>query len=257
MPAIPIATSAWAYASTSRARRPASRRGASAGRSGPASTISPSRASIPRARNAAGSWSRTTARSPSRNRDRSKARNWSGWASAATGSTSASGCIGGPKRYEVLAVVAQLLDGLVDVGERGVRAALGEPAGDFRPPALAQLLERAHVEVAIVEVRLERGHEAREEAAVLADRVARHRRGARRHPAGCERQRGRLGGRLVERRCLHLVDESAAPVGGLVPVVHRVEHRIGLVDDPGLALGEDVEVAVGHHDRQLDDAVAL
>ena len=108
-----------------------------------------------------------------------------------------------------------------------------------------------------MEMGLERRHEAREEAAILADGIAGHRGSARRHPARGERQGRGLGARLVERRRLDPLDEAAAAVGRLVPVVHRVEHRVRLVDDPGFALGEDPEIAVGHDDRQLDDAVAL
>src|SRR4051812_36277116 len=77
------------------------------------------------------------------------------------------------------AVVAQLFQGIVDVGEGLVLAVLGEALGELRLPALHQLLQRRHVEVAIVEIGFELRHPAREEAPILADRVAAHRRSAR------------------------------------------------------------------------------
>src|SRR4051812_24342876 len=69
----------------------------------------------------------------------------------------------------------QLANGLVNVGEREVRASLRKPAGDAGRPAPRQLLERAHIEVAIVKEALELGHVPGEEAAVLADAVTAHR----------------------------------------------------------------------------------
>ena len=55
-----------------------------------------------------------------------------------------------------VAVVAQLADRLLDIRERQVRALLHETLGDLGRPAPRQLLERAHIQVAIVEKPLER-----------------------------------------------------------------------------------------------------
>src|SRR6476661_5979797 len=76
------------------------------------------------------------------------------------------------RREQPRAVVTQLADRLVDVSTGKVRALLDEALGDLRRPAARQLLQRAHVQVAIVEEALEVGHEARQEAPVLADAVA-------------------------------------------------------------------------------------
>jgi hypothetical protein len=62
---------------------------------------------------------------------------------------------------------------------------------------------------------------------------------------------------LVQRRSLDLVDQAGLAVSGLVPVVHAVQHRVGLVHHQGGGLGDGVELAVGYHDRHFDDAVAL
>src|SRR3989304_7471792 len=83
---------------------------------------------------------------------------------------------------EVLAVVLEFLDRLMDVGERLVLAVLGEAGRELRLPALHQLFQRAHVEVAVMEVRFEPRQMGHHEAAVLMHRVAAPRSYARRHP---------------------------------------------------------------------------
>ena len=79
---------------------------------------------------------------------------------------------GGSARRNVLAVVLQLRDRLVDVGERLVLAFLREARDHVGAPALGELLQRGHVDDAVVQVRVERGHVARHEAPVLVHRVA-------------------------------------------------------------------------------------
>src|SRR5690606_37983486 len=56
------------------------------------------------------------------------------------------------------AVVAQLVDRVVDVTQGGVRRLLAHPGKDVRRPAAGQLLDRAHVQVAVVEIPLQLGH---------------------------------------------------------------------------------------------------
>jgi hypothetical protein len=46
-------------------------------------------------------------------------------------------------------------------------------------------------------------------------------------------------------------------MGIAIPLVHAAQHRIGLMHDPGRRLGDNVEVRVGNHHRQLDDAIAV
>jgi len=70
----------------------------------------------------------------------------------------------------VLAVVAQLGDGVLNVGKRLMRAVFDE--GVLRIPAAHQLFQGGDVEVAVVEVIFQFGHETRHEAAVLTDAVA-------------------------------------------------------------------------------------
>ena len=73
----------------------------------------------------------------------------------------------------VLAVVAQLGDRLLHVGQRPVGLGLARPAlVDGGVPAAAELLEARHVDAAVVQVAVELGELAVEEATVDADRVA-------------------------------------------------------------------------------------
>ena len=141
------------------------------------------------------------------------------------------------RREEMLAVVRELADGFLDVGERLVFALLRKTRNDPRRPAARQLLERAHVEIAVVEELLERRHVAREEAAVLADAVAAHRRGI-----GLDQQRS--GIRCVRFSALAIVyllvrtrvDEPGRAVRALVPLVHGVEDFVAAGEwrSPGL-----------------------
>ena len=63
---------------------------------------------------------------------------------------------------EGLAVVLQLADRVADVVERQVGGALLKAGERLRRPAPRQLLERAHVEVAVVKIPLQLRHLARE-----------------------------------------------------------------------------------------------
>src|SRR6185295_4116457 len=106
---------------------------------------------------------------------------------------------------EMLAIIVELIDRLVDVGERLVLALLDPGFRHVGLPSLAQLLQRRYVEVPVMKVVFERRHPPGEEAAILADRVAAHRRGAWRHVLAQEREHPLFDRRLVERRCLDLV----------------------------------------------------
>ena len=97
------------------------------------------------------------------------------------------------------AVVLQLADRFEDVRQREVRALLRKLSATPRRPAARELLQRADVQIAVVEEALERGHAARKEAPVLADAVAAHRRCARAAPGGEKFERARLRRRRPSR----------------------------------------------------------
>src|SRR3546814_2726438 len=56
-------------------------------------------------------------------------------------------------------VVLQLRDRVAHVAQRGMRRLLAHPRQYLRRPAPRKLLDRAHVEVAVVEVTLQRRHQ--------------------------------------------------------------------------------------------------
>jgi hypothetical protein len=156
----------------------------------------------------------------------------------------------------VLAVVAQFFDRLDDVGQRGVLLVLLEAGRQFRLPAAAQFLQRRHVQVAVVEEGFQLRHAARHEAAVLADRVAAHRRFVGRHPLLQEGDQLLFGLGFGHGRGLHAVDQARLAVGALVPVVHLVQRFVALVDGEHGTFGQMFS-CVGDDDGHFDDAVGV
>ena len=73
---------------------------------------------------------------------------------------------------EVLAVVFELVDRLVHVGQGGVALPLFESTVDLRPPTLGQLFEGADIHIAVMQKRLQLGHVLDQKASVLTDGVA-------------------------------------------------------------------------------------
>jgi hypothetical protein len=100
-------------------------------------------------------------------------------------------------------------------------------------------------------------HAARHEAAVLADRVAAHRRLVRRHPLLQEGDQFLLGLRFVDGRCLDAVDQAGFAVRALVPVVHLVQRLVALVDGEHRAFGQHIQVRIRDDDGHFDDAVVV
>ena len=81
----------------------------------------------------------------------------------------------------MLAIIFQLIDGIVNISQRLMLAFLGETGSELRFPALDQFLQGADIQIAIMEVRLELRHGPGEEAPVLADGVPAHGRDAGRY----------------------------------------------------------------------------
>src|SRR5688572_7579686 len=122
----------------------------------------------------------------------------------------------------MLTVIVELGDGFLDIGQGPVFALLGETSEDSGCPAPRQLLHRAHVEIAVVKELLERGHVTRQEAAVLADAVAAHRRGIG-FDQGIEKfERAFLGAGHGVFAVAHALDESGGAVG-----TRSEERRVG------------------------------
>jgi len=74
----------------------------------------------------------------------------------------------------MLAVVQQLIDGLVHIRQGRVALLFFERRIDLRKPAFGQLFERADIEVAVMEKGLQPWHVLDQKAPVLPDGVAAH-----------------------------------------------------------------------------------
>src|SRR5215471_4689386 len=153
---------------------------------------------------------------------------------------SASGTPASPcRRKQPRTVMPQLADRLVDVCRGEMRSLLREALRHRRGPAPRQLLERADIEIAVMEEALEVGHVACEKAPVLTDAVAAHGRAAGVHEWRQELERTllRLGEGDATRA--HPRQQARGPVLTLVPLVHACEHLVTLVDSEHRPLGED------------------
>src|SRR5439155_9662726 len=116
-----------------------------------------------------------------------------------------------------------------------------------------QFFDRGHVDHAVVQVAVEDGHVAGDEAAVGGDGVAAQRRGA---------GFGHVGTDVVEDLLFGLGhgDGGAADLVGEPRVGmhlgddlrHGVQHRVGGVDHHVDAVAEDVQVGVGDQRGDLD-----
>ena len=75
---------------------------------------------------------------------------------------------------EVLAVVFQFVNRLMHVSQCGVPLLLLEGCMDLGPPAFGQFLQRADIQVAVVEEGLQLGHVLDQKPPVLPDGIATH-----------------------------------------------------------------------------------
>lgn len=102
----------------------------------------------------------------------------------------------------VRSIVTQLRDALTNVVDRAMSARLPRSGvKHMRVPTLHKLLDRAHVDQTVVQIRVEPRHVAAQEAAVLIDRVACERSGAFRTMRAHEFQDLLLGFRFGDGRC--------------------------------------------------------
>src|SRR5690554_5706862 len=157
----------------------------------------------------------------------------------------------------MLAVMAQLGDGVTDIIQRQMAAFLLEAIAHRRGPARGQLLEGRHIQIAVVEETLQLGHAPIEEAPVLADAVAAHGRAAGGHPLLQERQglALRLGG--IDAAFTDPFHQAGLVVLTGIPLIHAIEQLVGLFDRQHRTLGQYVELGVGDHCGDLDDDVLV
>ena len=109
---------------------------------------------------------------------------------------------------QALAIVLQFTNGLAHVVHGQMAGGLAEALGDLRRPTQRELLEGAHVEIAVVEEFLELRHVARQEAPVLAHAVAAHRRFSGLEPGFEKTQSFAFGGSRVDGACRYSSAQS-------------------------------------------------
>src|SRR5690242_9073023 len=169
------------------------------------------------------------------------------------------GCASGQAAQgaHVLTVVAQLVDGVADVRQRRVCRILAEALAHLRRPAARQLFERRDVEVAVMEVALQPRHLPVHEAAVLADRIAAHRRLAGRDPGLEEFHRRLFGGGVIGGGIEYLLPQAGAAVLVAVPAVHGFEPVQLVADRKHRPFGQNVEILVGDDGGDLQDGIGI
>ena len=174
----------------------------------------------------------------------------------ASASLSRLGIRAGGRDEEQIAVVAQLVNGFDDIGERTVAAVLRRTvAVDVRIPAAGELLDGAHVDDPIVQVLHEARHVAVEEFLVGANGIA--------GKQGLDPVRGEpcdiLGhlafGLLEAQAMLPFVDQAGTGVHRTHEIIHMGDSRVGRLDNIVHALVEHVEIEIGGDDGHLAQLV--
>ncbi|MEO0028518.1 MAG: hypothetical protein RJB45_559 [Pseudomonadota bacterium] len=127
-----------------------------------------------------------------------------------------------------------------------------EAVENFRFPALRELFERAHIQVAVVQIGFQFGHELNQKSAILADGVAAEGRVVFRNVLFDESQNLRFCIFLSRGGCFDFVNQAAASMGPFVPGIHFVQELIALVNDANRALyaGAEVGASDNHSDLQ-------
>lgn len=111
----------------------------------------------------------------------------------------------------MFAVILQLAHRLADVVERKMSTLFAEGACNVGRPTFGEFLDRADVEIAIVEKSLERRHQARHEASILANAVAAHGRCATLHVLRQKLERRLLGLRKRHGARTHTGEQTRTP----------------------------------------------
>ncbi len=156
------------------------------------------------------------------------------------------------------AVVLQFAQAFFDVVHRAVAFALGRLfVVHLGHPAPDQLLDGADVNDAVVEVCFDARHVFLQEAFVLVDRVSSQRRCTRAAVCGDKLEHLAFSVGFGNGGRSDLLCEATLCMVLGVPLVHRREQFVGLVNDKVWPFGDHVEVAVANQHRDLDNAFLL
>ncbi|AAW75461.1 predicted GTPases [Xanthomonas oryzae pv. oryzae KACC 10331] len=156
-----------------------------------------------------------------------------------------------------LTVVTQLIDRIAHIAEGGMRRTLGKPIGHRRRPTPRKFLDGGHIQIAVMEIALKARHLPMQEAAILADRVAAHRRGASADPLAQECHGLRFGLRMGDLAVEHALPKTRTAVLIAVPLVHRFQGFQRMRDGQFRPLGKHVQLRIGHDGGDLDNRIAI
>ena len=158
---------------------------------------------------------------------------------------------------EVGSVMCQLVDRFMNVCQSRVLLRFLEARIGFRLPALGQLLQGAHIDIAVVKERLQLGHVAHEKPSILTNAVAAHGSNTLGNVLAQECQNFCLGLLFRQGGCFHFVREPAAAMGSTVPCIHLCQLLIRLVDDQHGAFNARLQRRACHHHSDFQQAVVL
>jgi hypothetical protein len=151
----------------------------------------------------------------------------------------------------------QLTDRLADIVQCKVSRLLLNPGENAGRPTPGEFLDRADVEVPVMEELFKGRHLAREKPPILTDAVATHRRCSSHCVLHQEIQRQRLRVFSGDPAVTDPLQQAGAAMRGPVPFIHRSERGGVLVDRDHRAFRHDTQRRVGDDRRDLDYVIGL
>ncbi len=127
----------------------------------------------------------------------------------------------------------------------------------LRGPAAGKFLDGAHIQVAVMEVPFQRRHLSCQEASVLTDAVAAHRRHARPDPRSQKIQRLPLGNLHADRAGTHALRKTRRSMLASIPVIHALQNRLRTMNCKHRAFSENDEIPVGDDRGDFNDEIRI
>ena len=156
---------------------------------------------------------------------------------------------------EMLSVMRQFFNGLVNIGQRCVLLLFFEAVEHLRLPALGKFFEGADIQIAIVQIGFQLGHELDQKSAVLADGIATQGGVIFGHELLNEGQNLLFCILLRRGRSFDFVNQTTAAMRALVPSVHFAEQLVALMDDAHRAFNAGAEVGASDDHRNFQQAL--
>mgnify|MGYP006940264935 CR=1 FL=1 len=156
---------------------------------------------------------------------------------------------------EMLSVMRQFINGLVDIGQRRVLLLFFEAVEHLRLPSFGEFFEGADIQIAIVQIGFQLGHELDQESAILADGVATQGGIIFGHVLFNEAQNLLFCVLLRRGGSFDFVNQSAAAMRALVPSIHFVQQLVALVNDAHRAFYAGAEVRASDDHCNFQEAL--